>query len=244
MSSALDALHEEIIACRACPRLVEWREEVARKKRRAYQDWEYWGKPVPGFGDPAARLLLVGLAPGAHGANRTGRSFTGDGSGVFLYGALYRAGFANQPTSEHRDDGLRLDDCFITAPLRCVPPQNRPTAEELNTCRPFMGRQLALLPNVQVILCLGGIAFEQTLRVLREQGHDMPRLKFGHGAHYVLDLANAGSGANLEQDASPGVGRVYHLLGCYHPSLQNTNTGRLTPDMMDAVLAQARGLLC
>lgn len=230
MPSALTALHEEIVGCRACPRLVAWREEVAQNKRRAYQEWEYWGRPVPGFGDPAARLLLVGLAPGAHGANRTGRVFTGDGSGSFLYSALYRNGFASQPSAEHRNDGLQLFDCFITAPLRCVPPQNRPTAEELHTCRPFMGRELALLPNVQVLLCLGGIAFEQTLRLLREQAYDVPRLKFGHGSHYVVGPAH-------------GTGRRFDLLGCYHPSRQNTNTGRLTPEMMDTVLAQARALL-
>ena len=171
-----------------------------------------------------ARLLLVGLAPGAHGANRTGRVFTGDGSATFLYAALHRAGFASQPTSEHLDDGLHLTDCFVTMPLRCVPPQNRPMANELTTCRPFMARELALLPNMQVILCLGGIAFDQTLRVLREMGMDAPRWKFAHGAHYTLD-------------------DTVHLLGCYHPSLQNTNTGRLTPAMIDDVLAQARSLL-
>lgn len=221
MSDQSTALHDEITACRACPRLVEWREEVARTKRRAYLDWEYWGKPVPGFGDRNARLLIVGLAPGAHGANRTGRVFTGDGSATFLFAALHRAGLANQPISEHVGDGLRLTDCYITMPLRCVPPQNRPTAVELTRCRPFMARELALLPNLQAILCLGGIAFEQTLRVLRETGMDAPRWKFAHGAHYELDDS-------------------LHILGCYHPSLQNTNTGRLTPDMIDEVLAQAR----
>lgn len=237
MSSALTTLHEAIIACRACPRLVDWREEVAHSKRRAYLEWEYWGRPVPGFGDPAARLLLVGLAPGAHGANRTGRAFTGDGSGAFLYAALHRAGFASQPAAKHRDDGLRLTDCFITMPLRCVPPQNRPTAEELNTCRPFMAREVALLPSVQVILCLGGIAFAQTLLLLREQGHDVPRLTFAHGAHYETRPA--------DQPGDPGQGlrQPYHLLCCYHPSQQNTHTGRLTPEMMDDVLATARTLL-
>lgn len=235
MTGSLSALHEEIIACRACPRLVAWREEVARTKRRAYQEWEYWGKPVPGFGDPAARLLLVGLAPGAHGANRTGRAFTGDGSGAFLYAALHRAGFANQPTAGHRGDGLRLIDCLITMPLRCVPPQNRPAAAELDTCRPFMEREIALLPNVQVILCLGGIAFDRTLRLLRDLGYDAPRTKFAHGARY--DLEPSGEAQN------PAWDRPLILLCCYHPSLQNTNTGRLTPAMMDEVLAQARRLM-
>lgn len=239
MSEALSHLHDEITACRACPRLVDWREEVASTKRRAYVDWDYWGKPVPGFGDPKARLLLVGLAPGAHGANRTGRAFTGDGSGAFLYAALHRAGFASQPTSKHRGDGLRLTDCFITMPLRCAPPQNRPTAAELDTCRPYMAREIALLPNVQVILCLGGIAFDQTLRLLREMGCDMPRWKFAHGAHYELTKPCEGA-TNLGLAPSQG---SFTLLCCYHPSLQNTNTGRLTPDMMDGVLAQARVLL-
>ncbi len=225
MDDKLAALHDEIIACRACPRLVAWREEVATVKRRAYRDEDYSGKPVPGFGDPAARLLLIGLAPGAHGANRTGRAFTGDGSGDFLYAALHRAGFANQPTSRTRDDGLRLRDCFITMPVRCVPPQNRPTAQELDACRPFMAREIALLPHVQVVLCLGRIAFEHYLRFLREAGHDTPRLAFAHGAHYSL-------GNDLPE-----------LLCSYHPSLQNTNTGRLTPAMLDDVLAQARALL-
>lgn len=220
----LDALNAEIVACRACPRLVAWREEVARTKRRAYRDWEYWGKPVPGFGDPAARLLLVGLAPGAHGANRTGRAFTGDGSGVFLYAALHRAGFASQPDSTHRDDGLELIDCYITAVGRCVPPKNRPTAEELANCRPFLHRELALLSNVQVVLVLGRIAFDGYLRALREMGWEIPRLAFAHGAHHRLPEG------------------LPHLLCSYHPSLQNTNTGRLTATMMDEVLAQAKAL--
>jgi len=224
MDNGLHELHAEIITCRACPRLVAWREEVARTKRRAYQDWEYWGKPVPGFGDPEARLLLIGLAPGAHGANRTGRAFTGDGSGAFLYAALHRAGFANQAASQHRQDGLRLTDCFITMPLRCAPPQNRPTTQELDTCRPFMAREIDLLPRVEVVLCLGQIALAQYLRRLREAGHETPRATFGHGAQLSLG------------DGLP------HLLCSYPPSLQNTNPGRLTPAMMDDVLAQAKAL--
>ncbi len=234
MSSELEQLQREMIACRACPRLVEWREETARVKRRAYMDWDYWGKPIPGFGDPAARLLLVGLAPGAHGANRTGRSFTGDGSGKFLFAALHRQGYANQPTSEHRDDGLALTDCYITGPLRCVPPQNRPTAEELATCRPFFVREMTLLPNTQGIVCLGGIAFDQTLRLLRDSGLDVPRWKFAHGAEFELQT---GGSELLSRDSE-----VVHILGCYHPSLQNTNTGRLTPEMMDDVLVRAKAL--
>ncbi|RME52126.1 MAG: uracil-DNA glycosylase [Caldilineae bacterium] len=224
-AAELDALNQEIVACRACPRLVVWREEVAQTKRRAYQAWTYWGKPVPGFGDPQARLLLVGLAPGAHGANRTGRAFTGDGSGVFLYAALHRAGFANQPHSTHRGDGLVLRDCYITAVGRCVPPKNRPTAAELANCRPFLQRELALLPRVQVVVTLGRIAFDGYLRALREMGHALPRLQFAHGAHHILPEG------------------LPHLLCSYHPSLQNTNTGRLTPAMMDEIFARAQALL-
>ena len=222
MSDSLAQLCADVVACRACPRLVAWREEVATTKRRAYIDWAYWGKPVPGFGDPAARLLIVGLAPGAHGANRTGRPFTGDSSGDFLYSALFRAGFANQPESHSRDDGLVLHDCFITSVGRCVPPQNRPTAAELANCRPFLLRELALLDKVQVVIALGHIAFDGYLRALHEQGHDLPKLKFQHGARIELP-----TGLPL-------------LLPCYHVSRQNTNTGRLTAEMLDAVLAMAR----
>jgi len=222
-SAQWQTLHQDVINCRACPRLVAWREQVAREKRRAYRDWDYWGRPVPGFGDPAARLLIVGLAPGAHGANRTGRMFTGDGSGDTLYGSLHRTGFANQPSAKHREDGLALTDSFITAVARCVPPGNRPMAEELTTCRPFLAREWALLSRLQVVVALGQIAFEGCLRLLREQGFDLPRLKFGHGAHYPLDTV--------------------HLIASYHPSRQNTQTGRLTLAMLDDVFKLARSLL-
>ena len=217
-------LETEIIACRKCPRLVAWREQVARTKRRAYRDWDYWGKPVPGFGDPDARVLVVGLAPGAHGANRTGRMFTGDGSGEFLYAALYRAGFANQPQATHREDGLTLRDMFITAVCRCVPPQNKPTAEELANCLPYLQRELDLLPHLRVIVALGRIAFDWTLRAYRQRGYDLPRLAFAHGAVYSL-----GSG-------------LPWLIASYHPSRQNTQTGRLTPEMFDAIWQKAREL--
>lgn len=222
-------LMDEIVACRACSRLVAWREQVAREKRRAYREWDYWGRPVPGFGDPATRLLVVGLAPGAHGANRTGRMFTGDGSGDTLYAALHRAGFANQPTSRHRDDGLVLTDTFITAVARCAPPGNRPTAAELSRCRSFVARELALMPGVQVMVALGQIAFEGCLRLLRDRGYELPRLKFGHGLHYPLD-------------SPPGM-TPKHLISSYHPSRQNTQTGRLTPEMLDEVFGLARSLL-
>jgi len=213
-----DALNAEIIGCRACPRLVTWRESVACTKRRAYREWDYWGRPVPGFGDKNARIVIVGLAPGAHGSNRTGRMFTGDSSGQTLYGALYRAGFANQPTWERADDGLVLRNVFIAAVGRCAPPDNKPTHEELLTCRPFLERELALLP-VQTVLALGKIAFDGLLALWRDQGHAIPALPFAHGAQYDL-------GGGLPQ-----------LRASYHPSRQNTQTGRLTLEMFDAVFA-------
>ncbi len=218
--SALEALHREIVACRRCPRLVAWREEVGRKKRRAFRDWDYWAKPVPGFGDPQARLLIFGLAPGAHGANRTGRVFTGDASGDFLYAALYRAGLANQPTSTHREDGLRLFGVYITAAVRCVPPKNKPTREEIQACRVWTERELAQLPNLRVYLALGRIAHDALLAHFGLKKRDRP---FAHGAEYPL----------------PG-GKV--LLSSYHVSRQNTQTGRLTPAMFDRVLERAKAL--
>lgn len=223
------ALTEDVIGCRACPRLVAWREQVAREKRRAYRGWDYWGRPVTGFGDLEARLLMVGLAPGAHGSNRTGRMFTGDSSGDTLYAALHRAGFANQPTARHRNDGLQLSDAFITAIARCVPPGNRPTAEELTACRPFLTREWALLSRVRVVLALGQMAFDGCLRLLSDAGHQLPRLKFSHGLHY-----------SFASSSSEG---PKHLVATYHPSRQNTQTGRLTPDMLDDVFALTRSLM-
>jgi len=217
---SLEELKREIISCRKCPRLVVWREEVARTKRKAYMDWDYWGKPVPGFGDPKARVLVVGLAPGAHGSNRTGRNFTGDASGKFLYAALYRAGFASQPNSASRGDGLRLKDMYITACGRCAPPQNKPTTEELDNCQPFLEREIELLqPNVIVVL--GRIAFERILRVYSEPKGDK---KFAHGAVFRLE-------------AGPW------LVCSYHPSQQNTLTGKLTVEMFDAMWAQVKELV-
>ncbi len=236
LASDLQSLNQRVIDCRACPRLVEWREEVARTKRRAYQDEVYWGKPVPGFGDPLAEIAIIGLAPGAHGANRTGRVFTGDDSGDFLYPALHRTGFANQPAATHRGDGLRLYNCYITGVGRCVPPQNRPTGEELNTCRPYLRQELCLLPQLTVIVALGQIAFDQTLRALRELGYDLPRLDFGHGVHHCLTEYDASTDGPLGQG-------LPHLLASYHPSRQNTQTGRLTPTMLDTVFLSARMLL-
>ena len=222
-------LNEEVINCRACPRLVEWREQGAREKRRAYRDWDYWGRPVPGFGDPNARVIIVGLAPGAHGSNRTGRMFTGDSSGDTLYTALHLAGFANQSTTRSRDDGLRLTDAFITAVGRCAPPGNKPTTEELNNCRPFFVREMELMPQLQVMVALGQIGFNGCVRVLRDAGYKLPRLKFGHGLHYPLDIPNKDGPA--------------HLVSCYHPSRQNTQTGRLTQQMLNDVFVLAQSLL-
>ena len=220
---SLQALNDRIIACRLCPRLVAWREEVARTKRAAYQDQTYWGKPIPGFGDPAARLLVVGLAPAAHGGNRTGRVFTGDRSGDWLFGALHRAGYANQPTSVHRDDGLELRDCYIAACVRCAPPANRPTPEERDACLPYLAAELRLLERVRVVLCLGSFAWDGALRVLRTLDQVAERKpRFGHGAEAVVG--------------------AYTLVGSYHPSQQNTFTGRLTEAMLDRVLWQARRL--
>ena len=225
MGRALDRLAAEIAGCRRCPRLVRWRERVAREKRRAYAAETYWGRPVPGFGDPAARLLVVGLAPGAHGANRTGRMFTGDGSGDFLYAALHRAGLASQPHSRSRGDGLRLAGCFVTAACRCAPPGNRPTPAELAACAPFLDRELELLRGVRAALCLGSIAWAAALGALARRGAPVPRPRpaFRHGA----ELALPGEPA---------------LVASYHVSRQNTQTGRLTPGMFDAVLERALAL--
>ncbi len=215
-----------MIECRACPRLVAWREEAARLKVKRFRDWTYWARPVPGFGDPRARLLIVGLAPAANGGNRTGRMFTGDRSGDFLYAALHRAGFANQPTSVQRDDGLALRDVFITAPCRCAPPENRPLPEELLRCSAWLDREVSLLPRVRVVLALGAIGWGAALLHFARRGLEVPRPRpqFGHGAVARIPGGPA-------------------LLGSYHVSQQNTNTGKLTPQMMDRVLARAKELI-
>jgi uracil-DNA glycosylase family 4 len=217
-------LNRSIVDCARCARLVAYCRQVAAEKRRAYRDETYWGRPVPGLGDPRARVLMVGLAPGAHGANRTGRMFTGDGSGNFLIPALHRAGFANQPGSTHRDDGLRLHDLYLAAAAHCAPPANKPTAREIANCRPFLVEHLRLLPNVRVLVALGKIGFDALLAALAERGVAVPapRPVFGHGVEYWVG--------------------GYALLGSYHPSRQNTQTGRLTAAMLDAVLARARAL--
>jgi len=219
LTPGLRALTAEIVDCRACPRLVAWREQVAADKRAAYADEAYWGRPVPGFGDPGARIVVVGLAPAAHGANRTGRMFTGDRSGEWLYRALWRAGLADRPESVARDDGLRLADAWITAPVRCAPPGNRPTPAERESCRPFFERELALLPRARVVVALGSFGYEAVARCLGIR----PRPRFGHG----VEVAGPGG---------------LTVVCSYHVSQQNTFTGRLTEAMLDAVFARAREL--
>ncbi len=222
---ALAKLAETVTGCTACPRLVAWRTEVAADPPRRYRGQAYWARPVPGFGDPAARLLLVGLAPAAHGGNRTGRVFTGDRSGDWLFASLYRNGFANQPTSVDRDDGLRLIDSYVAAVVRCAPPANRPTPEERDTCLPYLVTELGLLERVRVIVALGAFGWDGALRALAAAGHAIPRPKprFGHGA---------------EATVAP-----YTLVGTYHPSQQNTFTGKLTEEMLDTVFTRARELI-
>jgi len=224
----LAALEAEVTTCRRCPRLVAWREEVAREKRAAFKDDDYWGRPIPGFGDPDARVLILGLAPAAHGANRTGRVFTGDRSGDFLFAALHRTGFANQPTSVARDDGLRLTGAWITAAVRCAPPANQPTPAERDACLPWTVAELDHIRNVRVVVCLGAFAWDGALRLRAALGHPPPRPKpkFGHGALWYDDV-----------DSDPPNPA---LLGTYHPSQQNTFTGVLTEAMLDDVLRTAR----
>jgi uracil-DNA glycosylase len=220
--SALTALNAEVVACRRCPRLVEWRERVAREKRAAFRDQDYWGKPMQGFGDPGARILVLGLAPAAHGGNRTGRIFTGDRSGDFLFASMHRVGLANQAESVSRDDGLALRGAYVVAAVRCAPPANKPTPEERENCAPWLEQEVSLLRDLHVVVCLGGFAWESALRLRAMLDGDAiprPRPKFAHA---------------VELPGAP-----WTLLGCFHPSQQNTFTGRLTPGMMDAVFARA-----
>jgi uracil-DNA glycosylase family 4 len=219
----LRAIRRDIVACQACPRLVEWRERVAREKTARFADQEYWGRPVPGFGDPAARLVVVGLAPAAHGGNRTGRIFTGDRSGDFLYAALHRAGLSSRPQSVSRDDGLQLRGVYVASVNRCAPPGNRPSTEERDTCLPYLVQELRALDRVRTVAALGAFAWDGVLRAFASLGHRVrPRPRFGHGAEFVIG--------------------PYTLLGCFHPSQQNTFTGKLTPSMLDAVLARAKAV--
>jgi uracil-DNA glycosylase family 4 len=222
--AGLRELDREVIACRRCPRLVAWREEVARVKRASFASEEYWGKPLPGFGDSDAAVLVIGLAPAAHGGNRTGRIFTGDRSGDWLFGSLYRTGFANQPTSVARDDGLELSGAYVGAAVRCAPPANKPTPAERDNCLPYLVRELGLLESVRVIVTLGSFAWDATLRLMAIRGVAIPRPrpKFGHGAEREIDR--------------------FTLVGCFHPSQQNTFTGKLTEPMIDAVFTRAKEL--
>jgi uracil-DNA glycosylase family 4 len=219
VSLTLAGLQRRIVGCRRCPRLVGWRERVARDKKREFRDWDYWGKPVPPFGDPRARLLVVGLAPAAHGGNRTGRMFTGDSSGNWLYAALHRFGFANQPTSTDRADGLRLRDCYITAAARCAPPDNKPTGRELDRCRSYLEAEIELLTRVRVVVTLGRIAHESF-----RKAKGLGRLPFGHGVETGLPDGTI-------------------LIASYHPSRQNTNTGRLTRTMWHAIFRRVRQIV-
>jgi len=225
-ATLLRVLNAEVVACRQCPRLVAYREKVAREKRRAYRESEYWGKPVPGFGDPQAQVLILGLAPGAHGSNRTGRPFTGDSSGNFLYPVLYATGFASQPNATHRGDGLRLIDAYITATVRCAPPHNKPTPQEIANCAGYLERELEILGKVKVVVALGRIGFEAYLNHLKRKGllKSKAGFVFAHGAQYKMPDGKT-------------------LLISYHPSNQNTQTGKLTREMFTEIFRQARKLL-
>jgi len=225
MPSALAVLNREVVSCTRCPRLVAYRQQVGRVKRRAYFDCDYWARPVPGFGDPRARVLVLGLAPGAHGANRTGRPFTGDASGKFMYPILHKVGFASQPHAVSRNDGLKLLDCYITAALRCAPPKNKPLPSELANCAPFLARELAILKNVKVVVALGRIGFDAYLNYLKRYGvlHNKAGYRFAHGARYTMPNGVV-------------------LLASYHPSYQNTNTGKLTAAMFTAIFREAKRL--
>jgi len=230
MDRDLARLAQTISACRLCPRLVRYREEIARTKKREFAHWTYWGRPVPGFGDPRAAVLVVGLAPAAHGANRTGRMFTGDGSGDWLIRALHRAGFASQPTSTHREDGLRLRNAYLTATVRCAPPDNKPLPAEFARCARYLRQELALLRRVRVVVTLGRIAYTRFLAHARERGYAVPRPcpPFAHGLSFVLPHP---------------AGKTLRLIASYHPSRQNTQTGKLTAPMLNAIFDRARSAL-
>jgi len=223
-AAALSVLEQQVVACSECPRLIAHCRAVAAAKRRAYMDWDYWGQPVPSFGDPDAELLLIGLAPGAHGANRTGRMFTGDRSGDFLFNVLYQTGFASQPSSSSRDDGLTLRNAYVTAAARCAPPENKLTPEEMRNCRPYLERELDVLRNVRVVVALGKVAFDVYLSILRDRGRIASRAAFVFGHNVAHET---GLGLPL-------------LISSYHPSQQNTSTGRLTEEMLQRVFEQAR----
>ena len=225
MQIDIENLKKTIISCHKCPRLVEYREFVATKKKKAYRDWDYWGKPVPAFGDFDGRILVVGLAPGAHGSNRTGRMFTGDASGVFLYAALEKAGFANQAQSVSRNDGLVLHDLLISAVCRCAPPENKPQREEINNCLPYLRQEITLMPHLQGIVALGRIAFDNLIKIYSERNTAIPHFKFTHSGYYQLGV------------------KLPWMIASFHPSQQNTQTGRLTVGMFDSIWQKTRLLL-
>ncbi len=239
-----ERLKERVVRCELCPRLVEYRERIAREKKREFRDWEYWGRPVPSFGDPNARLLVIGLAPAAHGANRTGRMFTGDQSGRWFYRALHKAGFATSDAWQHRGDGQRLRDCYITAVIHCAPPDNKPLPAETAHCSRYFDEELKRLTRLRVVVALGQIAFTHYLKTISVA----PRPKFVHGAVYKLDLCSRSVSCGADAEASPRftgstsatAGAIVTLIASYHPSRQNTNTGRLTEPMLDAVFGRAR----
>ncbi len=234
--SELGKLQKIVVQCRKCPRLVTHLQEVPKHKPKRYRDWDYWAKPLSSFGDPDAQVLIVGLAPAAHGGNRTGRMFTGDRSGEWLFGTLHQFGFANQPNSSHRDDDFALNDCYITATIRCAPPKNKPLPEEIGNCRPYFLKELDLLKKIKVIVPLGQIAFVQTLKSLRLKGYDVPSLSFGHGKLYLISKG----GKLRTQDSEL---RTITLITSYHPSQQNTQTGKLTKPMFHQIFKMARSEL-
>jgi uracil-DNA glycosylase family 4 len=227
----LGSLQNDVVRCRKCPRLVAYLKEVSKNRPKRFRDWDYWGKPLPSFGDPNARVLIVGLAPAANGGNRTGRMFTGDRSGEWLFGALHQFGFANQPNSARRDDDFALHDCYITATIRCAPPDNKPLPEEIENCRPYLLEELNLLKNVKVLVPLGQIAFTQTLKSLRLKGLEIPPLSFGHGKIYSLRPPKSVGHADLRS--------LRTLITTYHPSQQNTQTGKLTRPMFHRIFRMA-----
>ncbi len=232
----LKRLQETVIKCRKCPRLVAYLKEVSTYKPKRFRDWDYWSRPLPSFGDPDARVLIVGLAPAAQGGNRTGRMFTGDRSGEWLFDALHKFSFANQPNSIRRDDSFKLSDCYITATIRCAPPQNKPLPEEIENCRPYFLKELDLLKNIEVFIPLGQIAFTQTLKALRLKGYDVPPLAFGHGKVYSISKKKELRSPNAEF-------RIMSLITTYHPSQQNTQTGKLTRPMFHQIFRMVRDKL-
>ena len=246
MKDSLLRIEKQVVTCLRCARLVEYRQRVAREKRKAYRNWQYWGKPIPGFGDPKARLLILGLAPAAHGGNRTGRVFTGDRSGDFLFGALYRTGFANQPTSVSRDDGLQLHGAYVTAAVRCVPPGNKPLPEEFRNCRDYLERELALLREVKVVVALGKLAFDSYLSVLHVHGWIQSRsgFRFSHGALYrFVPPEPSKQSGKLRSSLRLLPQNLPTLIASYHPSQQNTQTGKLSAEMLEAVFRKVREIL-